>query len=86
MDEIENELAVYAILEGSEAGEYLTALIDLWHRRDMMDTPFREAVQDEMQAQLTWFKANCEIVEETIEEKTYLRAVKELRYFDDVGL
>ena len=69
-----DELLVYANLVGTEWGEMITALQQLWQYRDYLSKELSEDLDQEILAQHEWSVNNLQIVEEKITEtRTYKR-------------
>ena len=69
-----DELLVYANLDGTEWGEMITTLQQLWQYRDYLSKELSEDLDQEILAQHTWAVNNLQIVEEKITEtRTYKR-------------
>ena len=69
-----DELLVYANLDGTEWGEMITALQQLWQYRVYLSKELSEDLDQEILAQHTWAVNNLQIVEEKITEtRTYKR-------------
>lgn len=69
-----DELLVYANLDGTEWGEMITALQQLWQYRDYLSKELSEDLDQEILAQHEWAVNNLQIVEEKITEtRTYKR-------------
>jgi len=65
-----NELEEYSNLEGTEFGEVCNALILLANYYSILSEPLRKSVEEEIIANLNYFKENCVInTEETIPVK-----------------
>lgn len=57
-----DELLVYANLDGTEWGEMITALQQLWQYRDYLSKELSEDLDQEILAQHTWAVNNLQIV------------------------
>lgn len=74
VDSAIEELIVYANLDGTEWGEMITALQQLWQYRDYLSKELSEDLDQEILAQHEWSVNNLQIVEEKITEtRTYKR-------------
>lgn len=72
---MQGELEEFASYEGSEAGEYWSALTNFGSRTDMMSKEFEEVYIKELKSTLEWVKDNFELVEK---EYTHTYKRKEL--------
>ncbi len=78
IDDVIEELTIYADLEGSELGGLASSLIEMYESyMDYVGKDFLKALKLEMKEQLDNFKQYSEIVEEEKTE-TVTRKVKEL--------
>lgn len=73
-----DELLVYANLDGTEWGEMITALQQLWQYRDYLSKELSEDLDQEILAQHEWSVNNLQIVEEKITETRTYRRLEQL--------
>lgn len=74
VDDAVEELCKYAEIDGTEWGEMIIAMRDLWHYRDYLSKELSEGLDQEILSQHEWAVNNLQIVEEkVIETRTYRR-------------
>jgi hypothetical protein len=61
-----NKLLDYAELEGSELGEFCSALVNVFRNIDCAGDAFRKATEREIKLQLAYFEKNSEIVDKEV--------------------
>lgn len=70
-------LVEYAECDGTEWGETILALANLWRYYDYLSEDLQKALDKEIADQLEYIKQNCRIVEE---EETFTRTVKTIEW------
>ena len=78
VDSAIEELIVYANLDGTEWGEMITALQQLWHYRDYLSRELTKDLDQEILAQHKWAVNNLQIVEEKVTETRTYRRLEQL--------
>lgn len=73
------ELAEYAVLDGTEWGETMLLLYQLERYSTYVSVEFSEMVKKEIEDNLKYAKENATITEET---ETYTRTVKSLEWYE----
>ena len=75
------ELGEYAMIEGTELGQYLTNLCNLVNDELMMSPEFLEAYERELLNELDFMKTNTKIIE-TTEVQTITHKILDLEWIN----